>query len=87
MYTVLVANTVSLMTDADLTAKAYNNKVKKNNDRFQWDEFISGRFFLEITFPFIVKSSGRLYDLHKASQRAAYPHLQLLPGSLWGKVV
>lgn len=28
MYTVLVANTVALMTDADLTTKAYKNKVK-----------------------------------------------------------
>lgn len=29
MYTVLVANTVALMTDADLTSKAYKNKVRK----------------------------------------------------------
>lgn len=75
MYTVLVANTVSLMTDTDLTAKAYKNKVKKN-PIFQRDESIL-RVRLQITFAyvsFIVESSRRLYDLHEASQRAAYSH-------------
>lgn len=29
MYTVMVANTAAMMTDVDLTARAYKNKVQK----------------------------------------------------------
>lgn len=28
MYTVMVANTAAMMTDVDITARAYNNKVQ-----------------------------------------------------------
>lgn len=34
MYTVLVANTVALMTDADLTAKAYKIRVQDQTPIF-----------------------------------------------------
>ncbi len=28
MYTVMVANTAAMMTDVDITSRAYNNKVQ-----------------------------------------------------------
>lgn len=61
MYTVLVANTVALMTDADLSAKAYNNKLNHLEDYMTFMK-LPKELRLRITNYFQARYGGKWYD-------------------------
>ncbi|KAK2868995.1 hypothetical protein Q7C36_000866 [Tachysurus vachellii] len=61
MYTVLVANTVSLMTDADLTAKAYNNKLNHLED-YMTSIKLPKELRIRICNYFLARYGGKWYD-------------------------